>query len=107
MRADAQHDEPLGFLDAVGVGLGVAEGVDAASRLVADFERVGRVKSLRRDILNALSIFDFIFCSVTDEHWFTAPFDNHILALGDGSKIDFDFSLRQHVGGCRHVDEEI
>jgi hypothetical protein len=31
--AHAQHDEPFGFLDAVSVGLGVAEGVDAESQV--------------------------------------------------------------------------
>ena len=53
MRADAQHDQPLGPLDAVLVGLGVAQagGVDRAGFL------------------------DFRLGSVADEDGFAAPFD--------------------------------
>ena len=29
VRTDAEHDEPLGFLDAVGVGLRIAKGLDS------------------------------------------------------------------------------
>lgn len=36
--ADAQHDEPFGLLDAVGVLLGITEGCDAEELLVFVFE---------------------------------------------------------------------
>jgi hypothetical protein len=37
VRADAQHDEPFGLLDAVGVGLGIAQGCDARGRKMLVF----------------------------------------------------------------------
>lgn len=54
--ADAHHDEPLGFLDAVFVGLGVAEGFD----------------------LDGAGVFDFGFGAVADEDGFAAPLDDDL-----------------------------
>ena len=58
----------------------------------------------RRYVLDALSFFNFIFCPVTNEDWLASPFDDDVLAFGDGSEIDLDFGLGEHVGGGRHVD---
>lgn len=56
MSADAQHDEPLGFLDTVVVGLRVAEGLD----------------------VYGAGVFDFRFGAVADEDGLAAPFDDYL-----------------------------
>jgi hypothetical protein len=60
MRAHAQHDQPLRLLDAVGIGLRVAEGLD----------------------LDGLGVFDFGFGAVADEDGFAAPFDDYLFNWG-------------------------
>ena len=55
--ADADHDEPLGLLDAVGIGLRVAEGVN----------------------VDGFGFFDLRLGAVADEDGFTAPFDDYLL----------------------------
>tara|TARA_R110002003_G_scaffold58_7_gene5181 strand:- start:10554 stop:11084 length:531 start_codon:yes stop_codon:yes gene_type:complete len=105
VRADTQHDEPFGLLDAVRVGLRVAQGFP----------------------FGVFCFFDFRLGAVADEDGLAAPFDNdlcrglvgqvvkegkagletYVLALGDGGEIDFDLGLGEHVGGRRHVDEEV
>lgn len=56
MGADAEHDEPLGTLDAVGVRLGVAEG--------------GHV--------DGVGLVDFVGGAVADEDGLAAPFDDDL-----------------------------
>ena len=74
--AHSQHDEPLGLLDAVAVGLRIAE----------------------RFPVDIFSFFDFVLCAVADENGFTTPFDEDVLAFGDAGHVDFDFGLREDVG---------
>jgi hypothetical protein len=57
MCANAQHDEPLGLLDTVGVGLWIAQGFD----------------------LDGFGIFDFGLGAVADEDGFATPFDDNLL----------------------------
>jgi hypothetical protein len=56
MCANAQHDEPFGLLDAVGVGLWVAQGFD----------------------FDGFGFFDFGVGAVADEDGFAAPFDDYL-----------------------------
>jgi len=42
---------------------------------------------------NVFGLFDFVCGSVSDKDWLATPFDEHILALGNGRKVDFDFGL--------------
>lgn len=56
MSADTKHDEPLGFLDAVFVGLRVAEALG----------------------VYGAGVFDFRFGAVSDEDGLAAPFDDHL-----------------------------
>ena len=44
---------------------------------------------------------------MSNEDGLAAPFDDDVFAEGDCRKVDFDFSLSEHIGGCCHVDEEI
>jgi hypothetical protein len=103
VRADTQHDEPFGLLDAVLVGLGVAQGFP----------------------LGVFGFFDLGLGAVADEDGLASPFDNdlvgvsqhlrcwvicggtYVLALGDGGEVNLDLGLGEDVGGCGHVDEEV
>ena len=67
MGADADDDEPFGFLDARSVGRGVAQ--------LAQRHRAGSLDFLRRP--------------VSDEDRLAAPFDGDDLAFGDIAEIDF------------------
>jgi len=85
VRADAQHDEPFGLLDAVCVGLGVTKLLPVV----------------------VLGLLDLIACAVADENWLAAPLDNDVLALGDGGQVDLNLGLGEHVGGSGHVYQEV
>ena len=98
-----QHYQPLGLLNTLAVGLGVA----------------------RRFPLGVLGLLDLALGAVTDEDGLASPLDNdlrclsccsvsswvyretHVLALGDGGEIDLNLGLGQNVGGGGHVDEEV
>ena len=67
MRADAHHDEPLGLLDALGVGLGIAQGLH----------------------LDGVGLLNLIGRAVTDEDGLAAPLDDDVLALRDGGEVYF------------------
>jgi hypothetical protein len=41
------------------------------------------------------------------EWWRDIARGTYVLALGDGSEIDFNLGLGEHVGRCGHVDEEV
>lgn len=56
MGAHAQHDEPLGFLDAVLIGLGIAEGLNV--------DRAG--------------VLNLGFGAVSDEDGLAAPLDDYL-----------------------------
>lgn len=99
-----QHDQPFGFLHAVGIRLRVAQAFP----------------------FGVLGLFDLVFGAVADEDGFAAPFDDYlflwfpplalgnrflegvwkevgegaayVLALWDSLEVDFNFGLRQHVG---------
>ena len=51
-----QHDQPLGFLHAVRIGLGVSQGFP----------------------FGVFGFFDFVFGAVADEDRFTSPFDDDL-----------------------------
>jgi hypothetical protein len=53
--------------------------------------------------LDRLSLLDLVLCAVTDEHRLASPFDDDILALGDGREVDFDLRLGEHIGGGGHI----
>jgi hypothetical protein len=59
VRADAQHDEPLGLLDALRVGLGVAQGFP----------------------LGVFGLLDFRVGAVADEDGLASPFDNDLMCV--------------------------
>ena len=56
MRADAEHDEPFGLLDAIAVRLRISE----------------------RFPFHVLGVLDFVGGAVADEDGFTAPFDDYL-----------------------------
>ena len=106
VSANAKHDKPLRGLDTVVIGLRISQ------RLNVD----------------ALSLLDLVGSSVTDEDGLTTPLDDdleqgesvrkprrvlktrletYVLALRDSSEVDLDLGHGQHIGGSRHVDEEI
>ena len=58
VRADAQHDEPLGLLDALAVGLRVAQGFP----------------------FGVFGFFDLGLGAVADEDGLAAPFDNDLIS---------------------------
>lgn len=80
-----QHDEPLGLLDSVRVGLGVTESLP----------------------LGILGLLDLVGGTVSDEDGLSSPLDDDVLALGDGGKIDLNLGLSQDICGGGHVDEEV
>ena len=59
------------------------------------------------DVLDFFSFLDLIFCSVTNEDRLATPFNDNVLALGDRSEVNFDFSHGQNIGGRGHVDKEV
>ena len=85
MSAHAEHDEPLGFLDACVVRLRVAQA------LPVDLTRLVNLR-LR---------------AVADEHGLAAPLDDRVLALRDARQLDLDLGERQHVRRCGHCPEEL
>lgn len=80
-----QHDEPLGLLDSVRVGLGVSEGLP----------------------LGVLGLLDLVCGTVSNKDGLASPLDDDVLALGDGGEIDLNLGLGQDICGSRHVDEEV
>lgn len=83
--ADTQHDEPLRLLDAVLIGLRVAQLLP----------------------VDLLGLGNLVGGSVADEDGLPTPLDDDILALRNGSQVDFDLGLREHVGRGGHVHEEV
>lgn len=82
---NTQHDEPLGLLDSVRVGLGVTESLP----------------------LGVLGLLDLVGGTVSDEDGLSSPLDDDVLALGDGGKINLNLGLGQDICGSGHVDEEV
>ena len=95
-----QHDEPFGLLDAVLVGLGVAEGGNG----------------------DLVGLFDLVGGTVADEDGLATPLDDdlfpvnglismtvdltHVLALGNGVQVNLDLGHGQNIRGSRHIDKE-
>ena len=65
--ADTHHDEPFGLLDALGVCLGIAQGLH----------------------LDGVGLLNLVGCAVTDEDGLAAPLDDDVLALRDGGEVHF------------------
>ena len=81
VRANTQHDQPFWLLYAIAVGL--------------------RVTKLLPILI--LGLLDLVLCAMAYEDRLPAPLDDDVLAFWDLRKVDFDFGLCQHVGGCGHV----
>ena len=85
MSTDTEHHQPLRLLNSCIVRLRVSKRLD----------------------IDIPCFFDFTLGTVTDEHRFTAPLDDDVLALGDRVEVDLDLGHGQDVGGGAHVDEEL
>jgi hypothetical protein len=101
--ADTQHDQPLGLLHTLVVGLGVTQILP----------------------LCLTGLLDLILGTVTDEDGLATPLDDnlfgdvlggvwgnegdftYVLALRDGAESDLNLGLGQDVGGGGHVDQEV
>lgn len=79
------HDEPARVLDALLVGLGVAQ---------------------RRQRYGA-GLRNLVCRAVADEDGLAPPLDNNVLALRDRGQPDLDLGQRQHVCRRRHGPQEI
>ena len=85
VRADAEDDEPLGLLDALGVGLLVAELAEAAR----------------------LGVGDLGVCSVADEDGLAAPLYGDGGAGVDVAELELGGGEREDVGGGGHRGDEL
>ena len=85
MGAHAQHDEPLGFLDARVVRLRVAQA------LPVDLAR----------------LVDLALRAMAYEHGLATPLDHRVLALRDARQLHLDLREREHVRGRGHCPEEL
>ena len=83
--AHAQHDEPLGFLDARVVRLRVAQA------LPVDLAR----------------LVDLALRAMAYEHGLAAPLDHRVLALRNARQLHLDLREREHVRGRGHRPEEL
>jgi len=79
--ANAEHDEPLRFLDTGVVRLGITEALPVYLTRLADL----------------------VLRAVPNEHGLAAPLDDRVLALRYARELDFDLGQRQYVrrGGHR------
>jgi hypothetical protein len=83
--ANAEHDEPLRFLDAGVVGLGIAKALPVyLARLV-----------------------DLPLRAVPNEHGLAAPLDDHVLALWNARELHLHLGQRQHVRRGGHRAQEL
>lgn len=82
--ANTQHDKPLGLLDTSIVRLGVAESLP----------------------VDGAGLLDLGGGTVTDEDGLSSPLDDNVLALGDGSKLDFNLGESENVGRGGHGLQE-
>lgn len=85
VSADTKHDQPLGALDTVLVGLRITESIP----------------------LGLTGLIDLTLGTVTDEDGLTTPLDDDVLALRDSTKSNLNLSLSQDIGGGGHVDQEV
>jgi hypothetical protein len=85
VSAHAEHDEPLGLLDAGVVGLWIA-------------------KALPVDLAR---LVDLCGRAVAYEHGLAAPLDDRVLALRDARELELDLGQREHVRGRGHRAEEL
>jgi hypothetical protein len=85
MGTDTKHDEPLGLLRTLLIGLGVTE----------------------RLPVNRACLGDLVRRTVANEHGLATPLDDDVLAFRDGGEVNFDLCLSQDVGGSGHVHEEV
>ena len=63
--------------------------------------------SWEENVLDGFGLLDLVCSTVTNENRLASPFDDDVLAFGDGRDVDFDLGLREDVGGGGHVDQEI
>jgi hypothetical protein len=83
--ANAEHDQPLWFLDTIVVWLWVTQG------LPVDVTRLVNL------VLRAMAY----------EHGFAAPLDDRVLALRNAPQLYLDLRQRQHVRGGGHRPQEL
>lgn len=74
MGADSQHDEPLGLLDTLGIGLGVSQRLN----------------------LDGVGLLNLVGCSVADENGLSSPFDNDLYFFHRLARINSNW---RHKGG--------
>lgn len=79
-----KHDQPLWLLHSVIVRLGVPHRLPISSP----------------------GFLDLIRGSVSDEDGFAAPFNNHVLAFGDASKLHLGFCKGKDISRSSHGLEE-
>ena len=84
MCADAKHNQPLRLLDSVLVALRVPESLP----------------------VDTSGLFYLIRGPVANKHWFTAPFDDDVLALGDAGELDLSLGKSEDVRRCCHRLQE-
>jgi hypothetical protein len=82
MRAHAQHNQPLGFLNSLLIRLRIAESFP----------------------IDILGLFDLVWGAMSDKDGLAAPFDDDVLALGNGGEVNLDFGHGEDVRGGGHVD---
>jgi hypothetical protein len=107
-RSLTEHDEPLGTLDTVLIGLGVTETLPLGSTGLIDLglgavtDEDGLTTPLDDDLLER--VLDRHTGYWKDE---AANRNTYVLALRDGTESDLNLGLGQDIGGGGHVDQEI
>ena len=85
MGANSEHNEPFGALDTVRISLRVTQ----------------------RVYINVVGFVNLRLRAVANKDWFTAPFDNGVLALRNVGHINLDLGQRKHIARRTHSGEEI
>jgi hypothetical protein len=105
-----EHDEPLGTLDTVLIGLGVTETLPLVSTGLIDLglgavtDEDGLTTPLDDDLLERVLDRDTGYWNRSGE---VANRNTYVLALRDGTESDLNLGLGQDIGGGGHVDQEI
>ena len=121
VRADTEHNEPFGLLNAIAVRLRISKrfpfhilGVlDFVGGAVADEDGLTAPFDDylgERDVRRGKSIIKVIGCGLVDGvkgTWAKEISSAHIFAFWNGAEVDLNFGLGKDVGRGGHIDEEI